>query len=206
MCFRVSHTRIPVHPTMVILVMSKKSEPREKFQSPYANRWSEEEKREVVSSYESGLFSCKELMEMYGIRSRATIRHWRKQFSRSYTNLVSGYSKSDKRRIAYEVFNSGISIEKAMEKYGVHGSRTIPDWIARYVKEYELVGSMSKKKHEVPHESFSSSEDELAALRKELEEARLKALALETMIEVAEEELGIDIRKKRGAKPSDECE
>ena len=34
--------------------------------------------------------------------------------------------------------------------------------------------------------------------------SRLKELALETPIEVAEEELGLDIRKRFGAKPPDE--
>lgn len=39
-------------------------------------------------------------------------------------------------------------------------------------------------------------------LTKALEDARLKNIALETMIEVAESELHIKIRKKRGTKQS----
>jgi hypothetical protein len=37
-------------------------------------------------------------------------------------------------------------------------------------------------------------------LRKELEEARLYNKLLNAMIDIAEDQMGIDIRKKRGAK------
>lgn len=43
-------------------------------------------------------------------------------------------------------------------------------------------------------------EAKVAQLEKELKEEKLKSLAFSTMIDVAEEELGIDIRKKSGAK------
>jgi len=37
-------------------------------------------------------------------------------------------------------------------------------------------------------------------LRKELEKTRLENKLLKAMIEIAEEQLGVDIRKKRGAR------
>ena len=47
---------------------------------------------------------------------------------------------------------------------------------------------------------FSAAQAE--ALQKALEEAELKIKALNTLIDVAEEQLKIDIRKKSGAKQS----
>jgi hypothetical protein len=41
---------------------------------------------------------------------------------------------------------------------------------------------------------------EIKRLRKELEDAKLKNELLVAMIDIAEEQMGIDIRKKRGAK------
>ena len=41
---------------------------------------------------------------------------------------------------------------------------------------------------------------EVRELQRELEEARLYNKLLNTMIDIAEEQMGIDIRKKRGAK------
>lgn len=46
-----------------------------------------------------------------------------------------------------------------------------------------------------PHESA-----EMKQLREELEKERLKNKLLSAMIEIAEEQLGVDIRKKRGAR------
>ena len=43
---------------------------------------------------------------------------------------------------------------------------------------------------------------ELEALKKALSEAQLKITALNTLIDVAEEQLNINIRKKSGAKQS----
>jgi transposase len=44
--------------------------------------------------------------------------------------------------------------------------------------------------------------DKIQSLTKALEQAQLKNVMLETMIEVAESELSIKIRKKRGTKQS----
>ena len=54
---------------------------------------------------------------------------------------------------------------------------------------------MGKKKKAIDHASK-------AALEKALQEAELKIKALNTLIDVAEEQLKIDIRKKSGARQS----
>ena len=48
--------------------------------------------------------------------------------------------------------------------------------------------------------TVESLESQLKSLQAELEREKLRNLALNTMIDVAEEELHIDIRKKAGAK------
>lgn len=52
----------------------------------------------------------------------------------------------------------------------------------------------------MPELKESSMKREIQKLSKELEYAKLKILSLETMIKVAEEDLHIKIRKKRGTK------
>jgi hypothetical protein len=44
-------------------------------------------------------------------------------------------------------------------------------------------------------------QDKIARLEKELEEAKIKAIAYSTMIDIAEQELNIPIRKKQNTKP-----
>jgi transposase len=78
--------------------------------------------------------------------------------------------------------------------------KTIRDWIAAFEREKaELCVSapeiMSSKKTEKPSE-------DIEALRKELVLAELKIKALNVMIDIAEDQLKIDIRKKSGARQS----
>jgi len=49
-------------------------------------------------------------------------------------------------------------------------------------------------------QSQSSSTEETKALQKQVEMLKLKVEGLETMIDIAEEQLKIDIRKKPGTK------
>lgn len=43
-------------------------------------------------------------------------------------------------------------------------------------------------------------QERIKALEKELEQSKLRGIALDTMIDVAEDQLGIEIRKKAGTK------
>jgi len=52
--------------------------------------------------------------------------------------------------------------------------------------------------------SSTDQQAEVKALQKALQEAQLKIAALNTLIDVAEEQLKINIRKKPGAKPSND--
>lgn len=65
---------------------------------------------------------------------------------------------------------------------------------------YRILNAMNKRRKENPKEKDLQKENE--ELRKALEFATLKVAGLETMIEVAEEELKVNIRKKSGAKQS----
>jgi hypothetical protein len=69
--------------------------------------------------------------------------------------------------------------------------------------EKENAELSDSKPIEVAKKTAETSEDlELKALKKALEEANLKIRALDTMIDIAEEQLKIDIRKKSGARQS----
>lgn len=93
----------------------------------------------------------------------------------------------------------GVSLRDLEGRYKVPASS-----IHRWVKEYEsgftaeqLKASMErrKKQGELP--------TDVRELQRQLEEAKLHNELLNTMIDIAEDQLGIDIRKKRGAKRSE---
>lgn len=65
---------------------------------------------------------------------------------------------------------------------------------------FRILNEMKDKKQS--DEGSSNLEQENAELKKALELAMLKVAGLETMIDIAEDQLNIDIRKKSGAKQS----
>jgi len=95
-----------------------------------------------------------------------------------------------------------------MAKYNISGINTIGKWVKKFgnpkpdEEEIERVKIMSKANQKPPEKSKKQLELEakIAALEKELSHEKLRAETLSTLIEVAEKELKVDIRKKPGAK------
>ena len=115
-----------------------------------------------------------------------------------------------KDQIIQEYLNTGCGFRKLQEKYLI-GRSTICRWVQEYrrienlstttLQQKQYISPMSKKKP-----SVSGSEKELlekiVLLEKQLKDQQLKAEILDTMINVAEKELNISIRKKPGTQQS----
>ncbi len=91
------------------------------------------------------------------------------------------------------------------QKYGLGNPSTIGSWKIRLQNPKKscnfAAGNDTKVVDEKPmsEKTKAELEAELAKVKKELEWSKLQTKALETMIEIAEEQ-GIQIRKKSGAK------
>lgn len=114
------------------------------------------------------------------------------------------YNDAEKLQIIEEYMNFGESMESFQGKYGM-GHCTLSRWMAKF----GLSNTSQKQFHEMkkvversPEKSLRERtlEAKIVQLEKKLKEEQLKSMAYSTMIDVAEEELGIDIRKKSGAK------
>ncbi len=114
------------------------------------------------------------------------------------------YSEAFKRAIVSEIL-SGRSSQNAMRKrYGIGGAETIAKWIKRYAMEvlvYEQNTVMATPTD--PEEEIKRLRAQLQALHEQLKASELKASAYQKMIEVAERELQIEIRKKSVTKRSE---
>jgi hypothetical protein len=81
---------------------------------------------------------------------------------------------------------------------------TIYRWIAKFglskPSDKEIALQKAMKKEQAKTAKEKKLETEIAVLKKELEHERLRTLALSTLIDVAEQNLKISIRKKSGAK------
>jgi hypothetical protein len=115
--------------------------------------------------------------------------------------------QQQKRSIVRAIQEGRMTIFEARAAYKVNSTATITTWIKELKRENaELVASntafMANQKPD--QQSDADTKKALAEALKKLEEAELKVQALNTLIDVAEEQFKIAIRKKAGARQSSE--
>lgn len=152
-------------------------------------------KKQAVVEYERREIPLKEILAKYGV-CITTLWNWHKQFGSSI-ELKKVYSGSFKLQVVREIVLGNLSYKNAMEKHGIKYASSIKKWCMKYSTQIreENQESMSKKVH-----TQTDQEDQIAMLQKALNDSNLKVLGLETMIDIAEKELKIEIRKKSGTK------
>ena len=114
------------------------------------------------------------------------------------------YTDSEKLSMIQEYLTTDVTMEAMCAKYHI-GHSSITRWMAIFgmsMPERPLtkMPMVQKIKPEEKPAAIESLEAQLKELRAELEHEKLKNLALNTMIDVAGEELHVGIRKKAGAK------
>lgn len=110
------------------------------------------------------------------------------------------FEPSFRRWLVKEILDDRISINQAIERFNFHpkkGRFLIQNWQKKYSKELFL--SLSEMTEQEKQE-LKAVQEQLKATQKQLEEAIIGNIALNTLIDVAEEKLKIKIRKKPGAK------
>lgn len=155
----------------------------------------------IVKEVEEGL-PRKEAKRIYGL-GKSSLDIWMRDHGspeyhenikrRSYTNL-------QKRTIVTAVEQGRMTIKEAQVAYNLKTEKTVRDWLLRY--KGEKVDICIETQPEMAKQKPTLRSPGTEALEKALHEAELKIKALNTMIDVAEEQLKIDIRKKSGAKQS----
>lgn len=109
------------------------------------------------------------------------------------------YNESFKISVVAEVVSGQITQEGAQKKYGIGGHCTVARWIMKYGSNKEL--KKFRKVH-MPHDTLKVKELEtrLRKLEKLLADKELEKEALEKIIELAEKEYKISIKKNIGPK------
>ena len=167
-------------------IKSSRSEPASQFDKRLILR--------IVQEVEAGLPRKKACL-IYGM-AYTTINEWMRTYcSESYkVNLRSVVSAQQRKKTVRWVQEGKITNQQASELCKV-SKKTITAWL-RLAKreEADLVRS---NHNDMPTDPAISSQIDLSG---QLNEARLKIKALETMIDIAEQQFKISIRKKSGAK------
>ncbi len=119
-----------------------------------------------------------------------------------------------KEQIIQEYLATGCGYRKLQSKYGISRT-TICKWVQVYQGIHNLVPTALQQKHYInpmerkqknrPDGSAEREADlleKIASLEKQLAHQELKAEVLDTLINVAEKQLNISIRKKPGTQQS----
>jgi len=114
---------------------------------------------------------------------------------------VNYYSDGFKKSVVDEVLKGVLSKEEARCKYGIKGSSAVLNWIRKFDGN-ESRFMKSKSNSVKSGKSAEELEAENARLRQELDIEQLRNRALNVMIDIAENQFKIPIRKKSGAKQS----
>ncbi len=115
------------------------------------------------------------------------------------------YSEEFKWKVVQEVLSGKYNKEEARRIYGIASNCAILYWIRQFSghKNYRKPELSLESLKDMPHmKSPSEQEKRIEELEAELKREKYRADLWQKMVEIAEQEQGIQIRKKPGAKQS----
>lgn len=117
----------------------------------------------------------------------------------------SNYGEAFKWEVVQSVLSGKFSKEEARQWYGIKSNCAVLYWMRSYSGNdayrttYAIAGNLAAMNSSKDYEAL---QQRVIQLEEALRRANLRADLWHTMIEVAEEKLGIDIKKKYGAQRS----
>lgn len=114
---------------------------------------------------------------------------------------VNYYTDDFKQNVVNEVLNGLISKDEARRRYGIRGKSAVLNWMRKFDAS-KSSNIMPRKRNDTLTKSKEELEAENLRLKQELEIEQLRSRALNVMIDIAENQFNIPIRKKSGAKRS----
>jgi hypothetical protein len=110
------------------------------------------------------------------------------------------YEVAFRRWLVREIEESRFTVSTAIKQFNFHphsGKTLIRDWRRKYGTEMVLTLPVMTEKEK---QDMLALQKQVKAMEKQLEDARMRNIALNMLIDVAEDKLKINIRKKSGAK------
>lgn len=178
---------------------TKKLNTEKRVRKPVSHFYDERLIKEIVQAVEDGTPRLA-LRQEYGFSDGSLCRWMNKYGSQAYHQTKQRVYKASEKRSVLRAIASGMSISEARITFGIVSSASIHSWIKEDLDEnadLSLLNADAMAK-QVKHQDS----DEVRALKEALAYAELKNKALNTLIDIAEEQFKIDIRKKHGARQS----
>lgn len=121
---------------------------------------------------------------------------------RKRTGSPRTYSDEFKEKVLMTIIEEGIGATEAKNRFGIKNESTIRNWINKYNQNLLSLPEKQDNNSDMQELSQEDIDKKVKELEKQLSYEKMKSHALDTMIEVAEKELKISIRKKSVTKQS----
>lgn len=154
--------------------------------------------KKIVEAIEGGM-PRRDIYVIYGL-ARSTVSLWMQEYgSDGYKAGRKGQlNKAQKRSMIRAIREGRMTLQEAKLAYNIKSYSAILQILRQNQENSDLGGDMKSENNATDQQEDA----EKKALQKALEEAQLKIKALNTLIDVAEDQFKISIRKKPGAKQS----
>lgn len=107
------------------------------------------------------------------------------------------YSTAFKMKVVQEVEEGRLTFEGARQLYGIGGGSTIQGW-AKSLGKNELLSKVVRVEMANERDKMKEIEKRNRQLEKALADEKLKVMCLESLVDIADEKYGIDLKKKSG--------
>jgi len=117
--------------------------------------------------------------------------------------IQSKYDSGFRRKVAKDYLEGEQTAAQLAQHYGIK-RHNIMDWVRKFSSD------LAAKQEAIPimtpeeKQELDALKRQLSAVKQQLDYEQMKNFALETMIDLAKEELGVDLRKNSGAKQPEE--
>jgi transposase-like protein len=114
------------------------------------------------------------------------------------------YSLAFQQKVVSDIESGRFSICEAQKVYGINGNGTLQKWLRKFGKDH-LIERVVRIEMRGEKDRIKMLEDEKRRLESALAQSHMKVMALETLIEVAEEHYQSDFKKNFGSLPPKGC-
>ena len=124
-----------------------------------------------------------------------------REYCAKIVGLQNRFSQHDRDRIVREFLSEGLNAKEVASHHGLSGAQVLYQWVGHYIEESQIMRKTKDFTDEefkamTPQEQFQ----ELKRLKKALELEKIRSEAYNHMIDLAEQQFNIPIRKKSGTK------
>lgn len=117
------------------------------------------------------------------------------------SRTVLRYSLAFQQKVVHEIESGELSIGDARRLYDIRGNETIQSWIGKLGKNH-LLNKVVRIEMKDEKDRIKELEKKIRQLESALADEHIKNIVLESLVDIAREKYGIDLKKKNGQMPS----